>query len=512
MLGMLSEDEKLASKSTMNFETFGEKAEFALEIALLPGSNAAEPEESEGSWGAWRLWVAGVNLCDIRLHGADGNTSEVQEVRWFLAPFFRWLIDNWMPLIHEKRLPQGGAFFERRSYSARDAYLAMLESAGDDPDRFYPWQVWAGRHSLRSASEGGILPDVFFQRMEDEIEMSWGNRIQPGAEAAMFMADGGVARASVNRVADALASAIDWYLKPKGSAAFMWIPELVDSWTKIKVNSTGISAVSWYLDSSPEPDSLTKSILNALKELKKPLQLPETPWLGTLSPEVAMFGDLSPNTSNYAAAKLLAEYFEANSGTEDSDALKSLVSEQPAWMYSSPWSNGYALALEVLEEIDPKPKDSESRIETMLENLGVRVKEVNLGKQGPRGVALAGDGLQPTILVNLDHLRNKHRGKRFTMAHEFCHILFDRTAARPLTHTSTPWASPAVEQRANAFAAMLLMPPKRAKLPPITSRSNLKIEVAKLANRMKVSRAALRQHLVNINEISQEDIDSVSPL
>lgn len=508
---MLLEDEKLASNAMTNFEIFGDKAEFALEFALLSDSIAAEPEESKGSWGAWRLWVAGVNLCDIRLQGADGNTSAVQEVRWFLAPVFRWLVDNWMPLIHEKRLPQEGTVVDRRSCSARDAYLATLESAGDDPVRFCPWQEWAGRHSLRSASEGGIVPDVFFQRMEDEIEISWGNRIQPGAEAAMFMAESGVARASVDCIADALASAIDWFLVPNDSVVFDWKSELTASWTKIKAGPIGKSAVSWYLDSSPEPGPLTKTILSVLEKLKNPLRPQEAPWLGTLSPEVAMFGDLSPKITNPAAAKLLAEYFKARSETGDSDTLKSLVSEQPAWMHSSPWHNGYALALEVLDKIDPAPKASESRIETMLENLGVRVRKIKLGRHGPRGVALAGASLKPTILVNLDHLKNEHRGKRFTMAHELCHILFDRTSARPLTHTSTPWASPTVEQRANAFAAMLLMPRHRAKLPPNTSLHNLKNEIAKLANRLKVSRAALRQHLANIHEISQEELESVSP-
>ena len=499
----------MASNAMTNFEIFGDKAEFALEFALLSDSIAAEPEESKGSWGAWRLWVAGVNLCDIRLQGADGNTSAVQEVRWFLGPVFRWLVDNWMPLIHEKRLPQEGTVVDRRS--ARDAYLATLESAGDDPVRFCPWQEWAGRHSLRSASEGGIVPDVFFQRMEDEIEISWGNRIQPGAEAAMFMAESGLARASVDCVADALASAIDWFLAPNDSVVFDWKSELTASWTTIKAGPIGKSAVSWYLDSSPEPGPLTKTILSVLEKLKNPLRPQEAPWLGTLSPEVAMFGDLSPQITNTAAAKLLAEYFEAHSETGDSDELKSLVSEQPAWVHSSPWHNGYALALEVLDAIDPAPKASESRIETMLENLGVRVREVKLGRHGPRGVALAGASLKPTILVNLDHLKNEHRGKRFTMAHELCHILFDRTSARPLTHTSTPWASPTVEQRANAFAAMLLMPRHRAKLPPNTSLHNLKNEIAKLANRLKVSRAALRQHLANIHEISQEELESVSP-
>ena len=503
-------EERLAS-NTMNFETFGDKADFALEFALLPDSIAAEPEESEGSWGAWRLWVSDVNLCDIRLRGADGTTSAVQEVHWFLAPVFRWLVDNWMPLLHEKRLPQEGTVVDRRSCSARDAYLAILESAGDDPARFYPWQEWAGRHSLRSASEGGIVPDVFFRRMEDEIEISWGNRIQPGAEAAMFMAESGVARASVDCVADALASAINWFLVPNDSVVFDWKSELTDSWTKIKAGPIGKSAVSWYLDSNPKPGPLTKTILSVLEKLENPLRPPEAPWLGTLSPEVAMFGDLSPQITNTAAAKLLAEYFEARSETGDSDTLKSLVSEQPAWMHSSPWHNGYALALEVLDAIDPAPKASESRIETMLENLGVQVREVKLGRHGPRGVALAGASLKPTILVNLDHLKNEHRGKRFTMAHELCHILFDRTSARPLTHTSTPWASPTVEQRANAFAAMLLMPLNRAKLPPNKNFHDLKREVINLANRLKVSRAALRQHLANINVISQEELDFISP-
>ena len=109
-----------------------------------------------------------------------------QEVQWFLAPLFRWIVEHWMPLLHESRLPPGGRRGDSRPRSARGAYLAMLESTGDDVDRFSCWQEWAVRHSLRAASEGGILPDVFFQRMEDEVEISWGDRIQPGADAADF--------------------------------------------------------------------------------------------------------------------------------------------------------------------------------------------------------------------------------------------------------------------------------------------------------------------------------------
>ena len=168
------------------FEVFGDKARFALEIRQTPAAViGTEPEDSAGSWGEWRLWIANLNLCELRLDTQNGLT-QVHEVRWFLAPFFAWIVENWMPLLHEKRLPPGGRLGDSRPRSARAAYLAMVESAGDDFERFRPWQCWANRHSLRSASHGGILPDVFVQRMDDDLEFSWGDRVQPGADAASF--------------------------------------------------------------------------------------------------------------------------------------------------------------------------------------------------------------------------------------------------------------------------------------------------------------------------------------
>ena len=144
------------------FVTLGNKAQFGFQLRLNPRQACElEPERSVNSWGEWRLWVANVNLCALQFETQVG-TVEVQEVRWFLAPLFRWIVDNWMPLLHEKRLPPGGRIGDSGSRSTRTAYLAMLQSAGDDFSRFPCWQEWAERHSLRAASEGGIFPDVFF--------------------------------------------------------------------------------------------------------------------------------------------------------------------------------------------------------------------------------------------------------------------------------------------------------------------------------------------------------------
>ena len=490
------------------FEIFGDKDSFALEIRQLPDAViGAEPEDCTGSWGEWRLWIAKLNLCELRLDTPNGLV-EVHEVKWFLAPLFAWIVNNWMPLLHEKRLPPGQRLLgDSRPRSARAAYLAMIESAGDDFLRFSPWQRWAGRHSLRAASEGGILPDVFVQRMEDDLEFSWGDRIQPGAEAAAFVVEDGVARASVDAVAKSLHSAAEWFLERQQSNEAEWVLALRAGWEKISHNPAGICALSWYLDSEPEPQALTKTFQSALERLERPLTLAKEPWWGVLSPEVAMFGDLSPNISSDAAAILLGEYFNARTNDGDSHKLRDLVSDTPAWTTSSPWHNGYALALDILDEIDPNPKASMTHIEYMLERLGIRVRDVNLGEQGPRGVALAGGELRATILINSDNLQNSARGRRFTLAHELCHILFDRCHARSLAHSSTSWASPSVEQRANAFAAMLLMPPTRARIAFSGDLAELKQKVGRLADKLRVSRSALKRHLANLNEIGADDLD-----
>ena len=71
-----------------------------------------------------------------------------------------------------------------------------------------------------------------------------------------------------------------------------------------------------------------------------------------------MFGDLSPEISNEAAAILLGEYFNAQDNAEHEDLLSELSREIPAWAASSPWHDGYALARDVLDEIDPEPDAS----------------------------------------------------------------------------------------------------------------------------------------------------------
>ena len=260
---------------------------------------------------------------------------------------------------------------------------------------------------------------------------------------------------------------------------------------------------------APNRGALTKKFLAALEKLQMTHSYPKEPWWGRLSPEVAMFGDLSPEISSDAAAILLAEYFNAlTANSDDSGELSDHVSEIPAWTASSPWHNGLFAGARLfsmkstLIRLRLRPASK-----AFWQNWACRRRTLVWANWGPRGVALAGGALKPTILINSDNPRNRKRGRRFTLAHELCHILFDRSHARPLAHSSTPWAPPAVEQRANAFAAMLLMPPKRANIPAGSCPADLKQTVERLADKLKVSRSALKRHLANINVIGADELE-----
>jgi len=71
-----------------------------------------------------------------------------------------------------------------------------------------------------------------------------------------------------------------------------------------------------------------------------------------------------------------------------------------------------------------------------------------------RGVALAGPDLRPIILVNTRHPKNQHEsGRRFTIAHELCHVLHDRDM-----HVGYPW-SVAPGRRPESSDGPTLSPP-----------------------------------------------------
>ena len=97
------------------------------------------------------------------------------------------------------------------------------------------------------------------------------------------------------------------------------------------------------------------------------------------------------------------------------------------------------------------------------------------------------------------------------MAHEFCHILFDRRVGRPLTVVSGRWAPLGIEQRANAFAAMFLMPTESVREAvlglnePVASAGG----VESLAARLNAGYSATLWHIRNLGVIDDFDLERI---
>ncbi len=501
------------------FKRFGHPSRFALELRLLPDPDpeTEAPAASVGSWGQWKLWVRGVNLCEHLLALGLDEVLHQDAVTWYLAPLLHWFAKAWMPILHEERLPGP----VRHARDARSAYLSMLSSRMDDRAVFGPWHDWASRHSLRWAAEGGLTPDVFLRRLGDDVEISWGDRGQPGGEAAEFHLEPGVAHAPVSEVAAALDQALAW---AASTPALPMHPVRRGLRSAIKTRPTAREAdrfLAWYLDGREEPGRQTELLRYAASTLGCEANLRmaapvRTHAMDSMSPAVAMFGALSPRMSEAAAVALLGQMIAARDTSNASLAIDRHVKDYPAWRTPYPWEDGYVLARDLLDEMDAVPEASSLELDTLLDRLQVVRRQASLSEDGPLGVALAGQGVRPTIVVNVDHPTNRHEfGRRFTLAHELCHLLYDRDRAKRVSHSSTPWAPASVEQRANAFAAMLLMPPEVISRTFHRDARGVNLDgVRRAAMDMRVGLRAAIQHLSNLGEINEDDrlrlLDEVS--
>lgn len=174
----------------------GNTSRFAIQIEF-----AADPDGGQGidpevglSWGGFQIWTEGHNLCS---HVVAGEL--VDSVHWYVLPLIEWFARNWNPLFREERLPakshKAAAWAALRETRFPPATIEMDDDRASEWER--NWQAWWNRHALRSASEGGVFPDVVFRRHGDLVEISWGRAQSSGMPADLEFAESGPGAARV---------------------------------------------------------------------------------------------------------------------------------------------------------------------------------------------------------------------------------------------------------------------------------------------------------------------------
>jgi Zn-dependent peptidase ImmA (M78 family) len=494
----------------------GDTGVFAFKISFSSdpdGRDAIDPAESL-SWGGFQIWVEGRNLC---AHLEEGE--RIESVHWYLLPFLEWLASNWNPLLHEER-----PAVENKADCAWECLqltrfppLAVEEQVNVAAAWEKKWYSWWTRHSIRASREGGLFPDCVLRRWRDQIEVSWGSVKAVGApEHYQFLeSERGFARLPPKVVADALYDVLNdgaRYLFDQAAAS----PRLkafhahVVSLRSAKRNED--QRLAWLAGLGMDEPSIRQGWRRLKGYLKEFGDGQRASLLDAQAGELViegscqaamMFGSVAPDIRKRDALALARYMVGLYNPEGDPEPLRDVVRHELLSRSAGPsWEQGYALAEEVLERFSGQiVGDDGVDIAGLARLLGVKTEESAVSDTAIRGVSFAGPQHRAGVLLNMLHEANAYpSGRRFTLAHGLCHILFDREIGQPVAVASGPWAPRDIERRANAFAAMLLMPHRlvREALARLTTRLETREGIAQVAQRLGASFDATLRHLTNL--------------
>jgi len=493
----------------------GDTSKFALKLSFSddPDSGVGAKPDDALSWGSFQLWVKERNLA---AHYSGGELIEA--VHWYLLPMIEWITANWDPIFHEERLPNQNSAPTAEGALQRTAEPPLSLKEAESVQWEQMWFEWWSRHSLEAAREGGIFPSVCLRRWRDELEISWDARLAPKRpENVEFLHTSGTSRLPLSDVAEPMFQVI--------AEAVVYLRSRNESSERLNALHDQVNAlraaredrVAWLLALGTRLEDM-KQALEPVREFAASLPDKarriifgdsESPSLYVRPfPAALMFGAVSPRISVPDRVQLLRSLAEA---VDETDYLIDRVATSEAVDAERSWEQGYRLAQDFgAEHVADAPANDAIDIEGILASLGVTIDEISLEDEQIRAVAIAGPDYRPMVLLNRKHQNNGHdHGRRFSLAHELCHLLFDRAFARELAFASGPWAPRDVEKRANAFAAMLLMPPERIVQIVSSSRHHpgsreLALEVA---SRLRTGYAAVVGHMYNLSFIDEYDRD-----
>lgn len=481
----------------------GSVEEFAVELSFI-----GDPDEGQGataplsaSWGEFRLFVRGREPTAC----IDADGSPTNGVRWYLLPLLEWLVDNWDPLLHETRFPvpvSGSSAAERLAKAASPRRHPAPDSASWERS---VWEFQA-RHALVTAREGGFFPNVVFQRAADEMEVSWDEADRPGGREVRFVQPVGVEQVPVGVFAEVMQQSVVEAADALQNR--LTDARLSDLWRSTKSLRSVLPdrqemRAAWMIGLGRSPGDTLK----VWRQLEgKGLVMPRPTDAGLYSRATlpgVLFASLHASLTSDDVREALGL---SNRVSAMSPRARELARHKRCPI-DEPFVSGYDLASAARERLGLGSEPV--RMDQVLSDLAIPVASVSLSQPSIRGLSLVhGDG--SVIAVNKRSGYAKRTWSRSAvLAHELCHVLFDRNFGADLAIASGPWAPRHLEQRANAFAVMFLMPEAGVAEVVQTSGADPLQWVQRVARLFGVSYRASIQHLFSLGILDVDVRDSL---
>jgi Zn-dependent peptidase ImmA (M78 family) len=498
-----------------DFARFGDPGRF--EIALRWRSDT-EPRARRPAGYGWSMGDIAISISDINLTEIARGPATQRFASWYLFPIAAWLADSWGRLLHEEEF----AWPERSAAPAATVVTRRMHGLVDARDYqaradYRRAQEWRSAHALGSASNGGLLPDLYLRRYLDMIELSWTSGAPLFApDQFRFTSEPGVAYLPVSEVAIPLWAALQWVVETSAKHVVndADVAEVVKLTARLEAiqRRTVVDFAAYRIGREVAEAAAAALQERGLENVLVEAKVQSAPAVARFSPAVAMYGGLAPNLAVQDVATLSDVVADAFGRKEESVLLKGLVVPDSGPPVRAPYVEGDDLALELLEQESVERHVSNFvDVVALLQALDIEILHRELVTKTIRGVSLAGERLAPTIVVNRSSVYNEtEQGIRFTLAHELAHLLYDRSMATSVGISSGPWAPAGIEKRANAFAATLLMP-RWLVLNAFGSAATYadQDEIGAAAARLKVSTSALVERLFNIGLIDEYERDTL---
>lgn len=502
----------------------GDTSRFAIRLSLArdPDTGEGATSDEAASWGSFQVWVHNRNLC-AHLE----SNEQIDSVHWYLIELVEWVANNWDPLLHEERLPVGVGGSNAVQSLNRTKFGWGSAPATAAPGVMEEWQDWWFRHSIQAARSGGPFPNIVFRRWRDEVEVSWDSDDLPSipdSAGVIFLDSRGTGRFPPEEVASALydiatEAARELHKRHPQSARFKELHQTLGdlaSEDRAKIRCAWLAGLGWapggVLESweriSNQLGETTQAVRQAIfGASSSPLAIDKSPAAALL------FGAVAPEVQEEDIPTLLGVLKNAATDPTPTAAAYAELAEAFPLPYRAHKLHEQALNLAeyVLMSLDVS-RASAIDIEHLVAGLGIAIKTEALADRKIRAVSVAGEVFRPTIVLNAHFpWSDKEVVRRFTIAHELCHVLFDQDRTTRVVVASGAWAPREVEQRANAFAANLLMPPELVR----TAIEQTKVEISSAAGIVSVARfiktspSATLEHLGNLGFLDESVVEQL---
>ncbi|MBI1757864.1 MAG: ImmA/IrrE family metallo-endopeptidase [Actinobacteria bacterium] len=501
--------------------TAGDPLDFSVTLGFA--ANPHDPDhataEERASWGYFEIWAGGENLC-----AHVEQSAVLPTVHWYMLPLIEWFADNWDPLLHEEWPPLRNEDLSAARSLMRTKTPPPSQDEVNELRWLDRWSAWWRRHNIRAGADGGLFPDLYLRRFQDRVEVSTGREpLQYAPEHVYFLTPDRtylinpvdatrslftVLEAATqqlqarlphsDRIARLVATLRDLAAEERRSIRLAWAAGLGDDPERFRQLGAELDAVL-----APVPADVRQQLAGSAPGSE--LIAYGTPYARLL------FGAVSPSMTardvTTLARLLVDNYLPAGSQRLDVLDLGELRELAAATRRLSPAEQGSQLG-ERACELFAAGSEPWVDVRAVLDLHDIAVSEVDLSDGNVRAVTVFGPTQRPHVFCNSTTVWGPGEGaRRFTLAHELCHLLLDREHGGELAVASGPWAPVAIERRANAFAAAFLMPSRllRGAIAPLDRPVADGAAITSLASTFRVSVSALANRLYNLGEIAGEE-------